>query len=73
VASLAPARPGPRLSVNADPWAEIELDGRPVGETPLGELPVSPGPHTLSARLPDGRVLERRIEVSAGDVYVVFP
>ena len=70
---LGPPPAGPRLSVNAAPWAEIQLDGELVGETPIGELAVSPGTHLVSARLPDGRVLERHIEARAGDVYVVFP
>jgi type II secretory pathway predicted ATPase ExeA len=69
---LAPPPSGPRLNVNAAPWAEIQLDGRPVGETPIGELPVAPGPHRVSATLPDGRVLEREIDARAGDVYLVF-
>jgi type II secretory pathway predicted ATPase ExeA len=70
---LAAAPAGPLLNVNAEPWAAISLDGQPVGETPLGELRVSPGAHVVSARLPDGRVVERRVEASADDVYVVFP
>jgi hypothetical protein len=69
---LAPPAPGPRLSVNAAPWAEIHLDGRPVGETPLGELTVAPGLHVVTATLPDGRVLERSVEARVGDVYLVF-
>jgi type II secretory pathway predicted ATPase ExeA len=73
VAPLAPPPAGPRLSVNAQPWAEIQLDGRPVGETPIGELPIAPGPHRLRAILPGGRVIERSIEAQAGDLYVVFP
>ena len=72
-AALAPPPAGPRLSINAQPWAQIQLDGRSVGETPLGDLPVSPGSHRVSATLPDGRVLERKVEVRTGDVYVVFP
>jgi type II secretory pathway predicted ATPase ExeA len=71
-APLAPRPAGPLLSVNAAPWAEIQVDGRVVGETPLGELAVAPGPHVVSARLPDGRVINRRVEAGAGDVYVVF-
>jgi hypothetical protein len=59
--------------VNAQPWADIELDGRPVGQTPLGELPLSPGSHLVRAKLPDGRVLERRIDARAGDLYLAFP
>jgi hypothetical protein len=70
---LKAAPAGPRLSVNARPWAAISLDGTPVGETPLGELRVTPGPHVVSAKLPDGRVVERTVEARAGDVYLVFP
>jgi type II secretory pathway predicted ATPase ExeA len=70
---LAAPPTGPRLSVNARPWATISLDGTPVGETPLGELSVTPGPHVVSAKLPDGRVVERAVEARGGDVYVVFP
>jgi type II secretory pathway predicted ATPase ExeA len=69
----APPPAGPRLSVNAAPWAEIHLDGKPVGETPLGELAVAPGPHVVTATLPDGRVIERSVEARVGDVYLVFP
>jgi hypothetical protein len=68
-----PPPAGPRLSVNAAPWAEIHLDGKPVGETPLGELAVAPGPHVVTATLPDGRVIERSVEARVGDVYLVFP
>jgi hypothetical protein len=71
--ALAAPPAGPRLSVNARPWAAISLDGTPVGETPLGELRVTPGPHVVSAKLPDGRVVERSVEARAGDVYLVFP
>ncbi len=71
--ALAPPPRGPRLSVNAQPWADIELDGKPVGQTPLGDVPISPGSHLVKAKLPDGRVLERRVDARAGDLYVVFP
>jgi hypothetical protein len=70
---LAPPPSGPRLSVNAKPWASIRLDGTEVGETPLGELRLTPGSHVVSATLPDGRVVERRVEAKAGDLYLVFP
>jgi hypothetical protein len=70
---LAAPPAGPRLSVNARPWAAIRLDGDPIGETPLGELRVAPGAHVVSATLPDGRVVERQVEARAGDLYVVFP
>ena len=70
---LAAPPSGPRLSVNATPWASIRLDGTEVGETPLGELRLTPGSHVVSATLPDGRVIERTVEAKAGDLYLVFP
>jgi hypothetical protein len=66
-------RPGARLSVNATPWAEIQLDGRALGQTPLGEVPLSPGRHRVSAKMPDGSIIERSVEARGGDVYVTFP
>jgi hypothetical protein len=47
------------ISVNADPWATIEIDGTYIGETPLADIPLSEGPHRFRARLYDDRVIER--------------
>jgi hypothetical protein len=76
----APAAPPPAaaqaplfVNVNATPWAEIELDGRPVGETPIARLSIPPGRHRVVARMPDGRVLEREVDVRASGERVVFP
>ena len=52
-----------QLSVNARPWARIDIDGREVGITPLGDLRLAIGEHVLAARFPDGRLVERRIRV----------
>jgi hypothetical protein len=59
--------------VNATPWAEIQLDGRSLGQTPLGEVTLSPGRHRVTAKMPDGSVIERAVEARGGDVYVTFP
>jgi type II secretory pathway predicted ATPase ExeA len=68
-----PPEPEPfTLDVNAVPWAEIEVDGEPAGTTPLGGLEVEPGPHSIRARMPDGRVLERSIEVEELRTRVSF-
>jgi hypothetical protein len=47
------------LAVNATPWAEVWVDGVPAGATPIGNLEVAPGPHTILLRHP--RLGERRI------------
>jgi hypothetical protein len=41
------------MSLNALPWAEVWLDGRFIGETPLGNLAVGVGTHQLTFRHPD--------------------
>jgi hypothetical protein len=50
------------LNVNAAPWAEVFIDGRRVGETPIGNLAVSIGPHEVVFRHP--QLGEKRQAVS---------
>ena len=45
--------PPGRLSVNAQPWAEVFLDGKQVGETPLANLSVPVGEHEVIFRHPN--------------------
>jgi len=52
VAPVAVDMPQGVINVNASPWAEVFIDGRKVGETPIGNLPVSIGPHELVFRHP---------------------
>lgn len=40
------------LSINALPWADVWLDGQPMGTTPLGNLSVSVGNHEVIWRHP---------------------
>jgi hypothetical protein len=52
-----------RVNLNASPWAEIAVDGRPVGPTPIADLSVAPGVRRIRATFPDGRVVERDLRV----------
>ena len=70
---VIPAAPPVGVSFNADPWANIEIDGAAVGETPIAALPLAPGAHRVVARMSDGRVLERRVEIGASKRRIVFP
>jgi hypothetical protein len=72
VAAPAPV-PSIPVSLNARPWARIEVDGRDVGVTPLADLPIAPGPHRFRAHLPDGRVVERTVHVDAYRDHISFP
>ena len=53
VARVDVTLPQNTISLNALPWAEVWLDGKFVGETPLGNLPVGLGNHQLVFRHPD--------------------
>jgi hypothetical protein len=50
------------ININAAPWAEVFIDGRRVGETPIGNLPIAIGPHEISFRHP--QLGEKRQAVS---------
>jgi hypothetical protein len=52
VASLAVDLPKGVVHLNATPWAEVWVDGQRVGETPIGNLPMSIGPHEIVFRHP---------------------
>jgi hypothetical protein len=41
------------LSVNVLPWAEVWIDGKSVGETPIGNLSLPIGNHELVVRHPE--------------------
>ncbi|MBI4477736.1 MAG: PEGA domain-containing protein, partial [Acidobacteria bacterium] len=44
--------PDGMLHVNASPWADVWIDGKRVGETPLGNLRVPIGRHEILFRHP---------------------
>jgi type II secretory pathway predicted ATPase ExeA len=60
------------VNINAVPWAIVEVDGEQLGETPLANVPLTPGPHVFRARMPDGEIREHRVEVGPTMRHVVF-
>jgi hypothetical protein len=51
--TLTVTLPPGRVSVNAEPWAEVSIDGRLYGETPLANLQVPIGEHEIVFRHPE--------------------
>jgi len=41
-----------RLSINAEPWAQVTIDDRAIGDTPLANVSVSLGEHQVVFRHP---------------------
>jgi PEGA domain len=52
VAALTVSPPNGRININAVPWAEVLVDGKPVGETPIGNLSIALGEHEIVFRHP---------------------
>jgi len=71
LAAQVPVAPIP-VHINATPWATIEVDGVEVGETPIAGVPLAPGNHVFRARMPNGRVIERTVQIGAGTRHVTF-
>jgi hypothetical protein len=57
--------PNGRLNINAVPWAEVLVDGKLVGETPIGNLSVSLGDHEIVFRHPQLGEVRRTVVVRA--------
>jgi hypothetical protein len=53
VQALRVAVPQSLVHINAKPWAEVSIDGRAVGETPIANLSVAIGAHDIAFRHPD--------------------
>jgi hypothetical protein len=49
---LAITPPTGQISINAQPWAQVLIDDKPIGETPLANVPVSLGDHQVVFRNP---------------------
>jgi hypothetical protein len=45
--------PNGSMALNAQPWAEVWVDGERVGETPIGNVSVPIGPHEVVFRHPE--------------------
>jgi hypothetical protein len=57
--SLEIELPQAPISINATPWAQVWLDGRALGDTPIGNLTTTIGPHEVILRHP--QLGERRV------------
>jgi len=63
---VRPAVPEAVLHVNANPWAEVLVDGQHIGETPLGNIQLTIGRHEITFRHPTLGEQRRTIVVAVG-------
>ena len=52
VATIEVVPPTVPLNVNAQPWADVVIDGVPAGQTPLGNVMIPVGMHEITFRHP---------------------
>ena len=58
--------PDGTVNLNAAPWAEVYLDGRSLGETPIANASVSAGTHEVIFRNPQFQELRQMVTVASG-------
>ncbi len=66
VPSPARAEPG-QLQIAVRPWAEVVVDGRAMGTTPLDRITLEPGTHVVLLRHPAYEELRRSVVVTPGE------
>src|SRR4051812_22167970 len=57
--------PNGRISINAQPWAQVLIDDVPIGETPLANVPTAIGEHQVTFRHPQFGERRERVTVRA--------
>lgn len=58
--------PDGTVNLNAAPWAEVYLDGRALGETPIANASVTAGTHEVIFRNPQFQELRQMVTVASG-------
>jgi len=64
---VAIALPEGNLSINATPWADVTVDGRGLGETPIANVTLRAGSHELVFKHPQHGELKQTVVVKAGE------
>ena len=66
VAAIVLDLPQGVVNLNAAPWAEVWIDGRRAGETPIGNLAVPIGPHEIVFKHPQLGEKRHAVSVTLG-------
>ena len=66
IVSMSITPPGGRVSVNAVPWAQVWIDGRALGETPIANVSVAAGEHEIVFRHPQFGEHREKATVKSG-------
>jgi serine/threonine-protein kinase len=64
--TTAPAEPG-TLQIVVRPWAEVSIDGRVLGTTPMDRVSLSAGTHSVTLKHPAFDALKRGVTIRPGE------
>jgi serine/threonine-protein kinase len=56
------------LRLMVRPWAEVAVDGKPVGTTPMRPIQLAAGTHTIRLTHPDFPPVVKKVVVRAGQM-----
>jgi len=59
------------VSIFTEPWANVRIDGKSVGVTPLKKFPVTVGRHRVQLSNPASPTVERTIQVGRGQTQLL--
>ena len=68
VAAVRLEMPQGAISLNAEPWAQVWIDGESVGETPIGNLAVPIGKHDVVFRHPEFGEQHHTVTVTLSEI-----
>jgi hypothetical protein len=57
------------LAIGVRPWAEVEIDGKPYGRTPLAGIAVEPGAHAVELVHPEYWPRRREVVLFPGSAF----
>jgi hypothetical protein len=66
IVSLNITPPPGRVSVNVTPWAQVWINGKEIGDTPLANVPLPVGEHQITFRHPQLGERSERFVVRSG-------
>jgi serine/threonine-protein kinase len=55
------------LQIGVRPWAEVTVDGRNLGTTPLDRIPLGAGRHVVRLHHPAYQAVEKEVVVVSGE------
>jgi hypothetical protein len=54
------------ISIGAEPWAEVLLDGKKIGETPIPDFSLPVGIHTFEFTNPSFKSVKQKVQIHIG-------